>query len=188
VKARIPSGSREERLAFAREWLRRRDALPRVRFSRRRRRVLVGASALVLGVLFIALPGASLQKTLPEPAVVGLILLLVVLAWLMLLVNGSVGNFAATRGQLDERERGQRDRATAVSYRLVQAAIVIVTGYALLGTNTRVGLPVPTDAGQLMMFLMPLYFLALTLPTAVLAWTLPDPDPEPGKEAEAAAG
>jgi polyferredoxin len=186
VKARIPSGSREERLNFAYEWLRRRDALPRVRFSRRRRRVLVGAGALVLALLFIALPGASFQSTLPEPAVVGLVLLLVVLAWLMLLINGSVGNFAAQRGRLDERERAQRDRATAVSYRLVQAGIVIVTGYAMLGSSGKVGLPVPTNAGQLMMFLLPLYFLALTLPTAVLAWTLPDPDPEPVVDAEPA--
>jgi hypothetical protein len=182
VKARIPRGSRQDRLAFAHEWMRQRDALPRVRFSTRRRRIIVAAHYLLLAFLLFALPGASLLTTLPEAEVVGLILALIALAWLMLFVNGSVGNFAVRGAQLDERERAQRDRATAISYRVLQAAIVVVTGYALVGSTGKIGLPVPTNAGQLMMFLMPLYFFALTLPVAVLAWTLPDPDPEPGKE------
>jgi energy-coupling factor transporter transmembrane protein EcfT len=159
--------------------MRRRDALPRVRFSRRRRRVIVAAHYLLLAVLLVALPGASLVTSLPRVEVFGLIGLLVLLAWLMLFVNASVGNFAVRGTQLDERERAQRDRATAVAYRLLEAAIVIVTGYALVGTTWRLGLPEPSNAGQLMMFLIPIYFFALTLPIAVLAWTLPDPDPEP---------
>jgi hypothetical protein len=179
VKARIPHGTREERLAFAREWMLRRDAAPRVRFSRRRRRLIVGAHYLLLAFLFVALPGASLVSSMPEPEVVGLILAIVVLVWLLLFVNASVGNFATKGARLDERESAQRDRATAVAYRLLTAAIVVATGYAVVGSTGKVGLPVPTNAGQLMMFLMPLYFFALTLPIAVLAWTLPDPDPEP---------
>jgi hypothetical protein len=184
MKARIPRGSREERLAFAHEWMRQRDALPRVRFSTRRRRIIVAAHYLLLAFLFFALPEASLRTTLPEAAVVGLILALVALAWLLLFISASVGNFAVRGAKLDERERAQRDRATAIAYRLLEAAIVIVTGYAIVGTNWRIGLPMPVNAGQLMMFLMPLYFFILTLPVAVLAWTLPDPDPEP----EAATG
>jgi hypothetical protein len=182
VKARIPSRTREERLAFAREWMRRRDALPRVRFSRRRRRIIVAAHYLLLAFLFFALPGASLATSMPEPEVVGLILIIVLLAWLLLFINGSVGNFASRGAQLDERERAQRDRATATAYRMLEGAIVIATGYAIVGSTWRIGLPVPSNAGQLMMFLLPLYFFALTLPIAVLAWTLPDPEPEPETE------
>lgn len=182
MKARIPRGSRTERTAFAHEWMRQRGALPRVRFSRRRRRVLVAAHYLVLAVLFLAVPSASLVTELSRVQVFGLIVLLALLAWLTLMVNASVGNFAAKSAQLDERERAQRDRATAFAYRLLEAAIVLATVYAIVATTGRVGLPMPANAGQLMMFLSPLYFFALTLPIAVLAWTLPDPDPEPAAE------
>ncbi len=157
-----------------REWLDRARETPRVRFSRWRRRVLVGALYLVLAFVALALPAASLLASLSEMEVMGLILLLWILAMLMLFVTASVGSFMARGAVLDERER-----ANGIAFRLLEVAIILVTGYAIVASTGRIGLPEPTNAGQLMVFLMPIFFLALSLPPAVLAWSVPDPDPEP---------
>jgi hypothetical protein len=157
-----------------REWLDRARETPRVRFSRWRRRVLVGALYLVLAFVALALPAASLLASLSEMEVMGLILLLWILAMLMLFVTASVGSFMARGAVLDERER-----ANDIAFRLLEVAIILVTGYAIVASTGRIGLPEPTNAGQLMVFLMPIFFLALSLPPAVLAWSVPDPDPEP---------
>jgi hypothetical protein len=162
-----------------REWLDRARETPRVRFSRWRRRVLVGALYFVLAFVALALPAASLLASLSEMEVMGLILLLWILAMLMLFVTASVGSFMARGAVLDARERAERDRANGIAFRLLEVAIILVTGYAIVASTGRIGLPEPTNAGQLMVFLMPIFFLALSLPPAVLAWTVPDPDPEP---------
>jgi hypothetical protein len=161
------------------EWLERAREAPRVRFSRRRRRVLVSAFYLVLAFLAFALPAVSLRTSLPEAVVAGLILLLWALAMLMLFVTASVGSFMVRGAVLDERERAQRDRASGIAFRLLEVAVVLATTYAIVASTGKVALPVPTNPGQLMVFLLPLFFFALSLKAAALAWTVPDPDPEP---------
>ena len=134
MKARIPSGTREKRLPFDEDWMQQRDALPRVRYSRVRRRLLVAASYVLFVSCFI---GMSIGRLL----------------------------------------------STAIAYRVIQGAIVIVTLYAILGGTAKFGLPMPSNSGQWMLLLMPLYFLALGLPRSVLAWTLRDAEP-PEREPE----
>jgi hypothetical protein len=41
----------------------------------------------------------------------------------------------------------------------------------------KLGLPMPSTAWQLLLLLIPLGWLATSLPQSVLAWTLPDPEP-----------
>jgi MFS family permease len=187
VKARIPPqlppGTRAERVAFVREWMAQAQrAKPSVRFSRRRRRVLVAALYLLVAAALVALPGASDAVPSPRPQVFGVILIALLLIGVYLGVFASVGNFAVRGAVLDERERAQRDRATAIAYRVLGVMIVVATFYAILANTHRLGLPIPTDAGELVAFMIPLYFAVLSLPAAVLAWTLPDPDPEPEAE------
>jgi hypothetical protein len=183
IPPRLPQGTQAEKLAFVREWTRQAQlAKPRIRFSRRRRRILVAALYLVVATALIAVPSTARIQALPAGEVFGLIFLAVLLTGIYLLVMYSVGNFVDRGAQLDERERAQRNGATAIAYRVLEVAIVVATFYAIAASTLRVGLPVPTNGGQLVTFMIPLYFSVLSLPGAVLAWTLPDPDPEPGAE------
>jgi hypothetical protein len=183
IPPRIPPGTRAEKVTFVREWMRQAEqAKPRFRFSRRRRRVLVAALYLVVAAALIAVPSTARIQSIPPAEVFGLIFLAVLLTGIYLLVIYSVGNFVDRGAQLDERERAQRNGATAIAYRVLEIAIVVATFYAIVASTTKLGLPVPTNGSELVTFMIPLYFSVLSLPGAVLAWTLPDPDPEPSAE------
>lgn len=180
MKARIPPGTREERIAFMHGLVREAQlARLRVKYSRRQRRTLVAIFYVLVAGMVVILPGEATASKVGVSEHVGVLLLMVAPPLLLTIISGAVGGLAPRKHLLDERERAQRDRATAVGYRLLSVAVVISTVYAMVGITKQFALPLPSTAAQLFVFLVPLYFLALSLPVAVLAWTLPDPEPGP---------
>jgi hypothetical protein len=194
MKARIPPGTRAERVDFARdERIRQQQlALPILRMSRVRRRVAVVVLYLLLVATAIVLrvgPGTwttgwSDLMTLAAKGFAAVALLVVVLATLVgaqvvvfIVISYSIHRWTTGIETLDERERTERDRATVVAYKLLSVAVVVLTFYAIAAAGHN-GLPVPTTGWQLLMFLLPLYSAVITLPTAMLAWRLPDPEPD----------
>jgi hypothetical protein len=193
MKARIPQGTRAEPVDFAGESIRQQQlALPILRMSRVRRRVAVVVLYLLLVATAIVLrvgPGTwtagwSDLTTLAAKGFAAVALLVVVLATLVgaqvvvfLLISYSIHRWTTGIETLDERERTERDRATVVAYKLLGVVVVVLTFYAIAAAGHN-GLPVPTTGWQLLMFLLPLYSAVITLPTAMLAWRLPDPEPD----------
>jgi hypothetical protein len=194
MKARIPPGTRAERVDFARdERIRQQQlALPILRLSRVRRRVAVVVLYLLLVATAIVLrvgPGTwttgwSDLMTLAAKGFAAVALLVVVLATLVgaqvvvfIVISYSIHRWTTGIETLDERDRTERDRATVVAYKLLSVAVVVLTFYAIAAAGHN-GLPVPTTGWQLLMFLLPLYSAVITLPTAMLAWRLPDPEPD----------
>jgi hypothetical protein len=93
-----------------------------------------------------------------------------------MLLNYSVRGLLLGDAFVDERERVLRDRATALAYRILTGAVAFLSFYVILALIWKVGLPVPSTAMQLLLALIPLGWLATSLPQSVLAWTLPDPE------------
>jgi hypothetical protein len=182
MKREIPKGSRAERRAFFQGWVRERRAdEPGVRLSRGQRRLIVVALYLLLLATVSALAGG------PEgmgrwPSVLGagpvsyLIWLVTAQFTCFLLLTYSVRGLLLGNAYIDERERELRDRATAVAYRVLTGALAFVGLYFLVAFIFKVGLPVPSTAFQLILLLMPLGWIATSLPQSVLAWTLADPE------------
>ena len=193
MKARIPQGTRAEPVDFAGERIRQQQlALPILRMSRVRRRVAVVVLYLLLVATAIVLrvgpgnwtAGWSDLTTLAAKGFAAVALLVGVLATLVgaqvvvfLVISYSIHRWTTGIETLDERERTERDRATVVAYKLLSVAVVVLTFYAIAAAGHN-GLPVPTTGWQLLMFLLPLYSAVITLPTAMLAWRLPDPEPD----------
>jgi hypothetical protein len=95
---------------------------------------------------------------------------------LSMLLNYSVRGLLLGNAYIDERERELRDRATAVAYRILTGAIGFISVYVIVAALFKLGLPVPSTAMQLLLALLPMGWLATSLPQSVLAWTLPDPE------------
>jgi hypothetical protein len=93
------------------------------------------------------------------------------------LLNYSVRGLLLGNEYIDERERELRDRATARAYRILTGVLGLITFYVIVTAMFKVGLPTPATAWQLLLALIPLGWLATSLPQSVLAWTLPDPEP-----------
>jgi uncharacterized RDD family membrane protein YckC len=183
MKREIPRGSRAERKAFALGWIRqRRVDEPGVRLSRFRRRLVVIALYLLLLATVSALAGGP-EGMGTWPSVLGagpvsyLIWLFTLQFVCFMLLNYSVRGLLLGNDYIDERERELRDRATSVAYRVLTGALVFVSLYVTVAMLFKVGLPIPTTAWQLLLALIPLGWLATSLPQSVLAWTLPDPEP-----------
>jgi hypothetical protein len=182
MKRQIPAGTRAERKAFMRGWIRERRAdEPSVRLSRGRRRVIVVGLYLLLLATVSALAGGP-EGMGKWPSVLGagpvsyLIWLFTAQVTCFLLLTYSVRGLLLGNAYIDERERELRDRATARAYRILTGALAFVGLYFMLAVIFRVGLPVPSTAFQLVLLMIPLGWLATSLPQSVLAWTLPDPD------------
>jgi hypothetical protein len=92
-------------------------------------------------------------------------------------LNYSVRGLLVGNAHIDERERELRDRATAAAYRILTGALAVISLYAIVASLFNLGLPMPSTAWQLLLLLIPLGWLATSLPQSVLAWTLPDPEP-----------
>jgi hypothetical protein len=182
MKRKIPAGSRAERTAFMRGWVRERRAdEPSVRLSRGRRRLIVVGLYLLLLATVSALAGApgAMPSVLGATPVSYLIWLAAGQLTCFMLLNYSVRGLLLGNDYIDERERELRDRATAVAYRILTGAVGVISLYPIAGVIFHVGLPLPSTALQLLLALIPLGWLATTLPQSVLAWTLPDPEPRP---------
>jgi hypothetical protein len=179
MKTQLPEGSRAVRKAFMRLWMReRRAAEPGVRLSRVRRRVIVAGLYLLLLATVSALAGGpgDMPSVLGATPATYLIWLLVAQLTCFLLLSYSVRGLLLGDAYIDERERELRDRATTVAYRILSGALAFVSFYVIAAMLFKLGLPIPTSAGQLLILLIPLGWLATSLPQSVLAWTLPDPE------------
>jgi hypothetical protein len=182
MKSEIPTGSRAERKAFALGWIRQRRAEePGVRLSRGRRRLIVVALYLLLLATVSALAGGP-EGMGRMPSVLGagpvsyLIWLFTAQFTCFLLLTYSVRGLMLGNAYIDERERELHDRATAVAYRILTGAIGFVSLYVIIALLFKLGLPIPSTAWQLLLALIPVGWLATSLPQSVLAWTLPDPE------------
>lgn len=179
MKREIPTGSRAKRIAFARGWIRERRAdEPAVRLSRGRRRLIVVGLYLLLLATVSALAGGpgAMPSILGIPPVTLLIWLVTAQLTCFMLLNYSVRGLMLGNAYIDERERELRDRATAVAYRVLSGALAFISLYVIVALMFKLGLPIPSTAWQLLLLLIPLGWLATSLPQSVLAWTLPDPE------------
>jgi hypothetical protein len=181
MRREIPKGGRAARIAFARGWIRERRAdEPGVRLSRGRRRLIVAGLYLLLLATVSALSGGpadALPSILGITPVTYLIWLVTAQLTCLMLLNYSVRGLLLGNAYIDERERELRDRATAVAYRILTGAVALISLYAIVALLFKLGLPMPSTAWQLLLLLIPLGWLATSLPQSVLAWTLPDPEP-----------
>lgn len=78
--------------------------------------------------------------------------------------------------RLDERQRAVRDRAFRCGYALLGGAVVLAASYLALALDF--GWPLPRSAGAIQLVIWTVVVATTTIPTAVLAWTEPDPDPD----------
>jgi MFS family permease len=180
MKPEIPPGSRAERKGFALGWIGQRWAEePGVRLSRGRRRLIVAGLYLLLLATVSALasgPGAMPTFLGLTPATF-LIWLFTLQFVCFMLLDYSVRGLLLGNAYIDERERELRDRATAVAYRILTGTIGFISLYVIVALMFKLGLPIPSTAWQVLLALIPLGWLATSLPQSVLAWTLPDPEP-----------
>jgi hypothetical protein len=180
MKREIPTGSRSERRAFARMWIReRRVDEPGVRLSRGQRRLIVVGLYLLLLATVSALAGGpgAMPSILGATPVSYLIWLFAGQFTCFMLLNYSVRGLLLGNEYIDERERELRDRATARAYRILTGVLGLISFYVIVTAMFKLGLPTPATAWQLLLALIPLGWLATSLPQSVLAWTLPDPEP-----------
>jgi hypothetical protein len=183
MKRQIPTGSRAERRSFMQAWVRERRAdEPGVRLSRGQRRLIVVGLYLLLLATVSALAGGpegigSMPSILGAGPVAYLIWLATAQITCFLLLTYSVRGLLLGNAYIDERERELRDRATARAYRILNGALALVGLYVIVAFVFKVGVPIPSTAQQLLLLLIPLGWLATSLPQSVLAWTLPDPEP-----------
>ena len=180
MKRQIPTGSRAERKAFALGWIRERRAdEPGVRLSRHRRRLIVAGLYLLLLATVSALAGGpgAMPSVLGATPVTYLIWLFAAQFTCFMLLNYSVRGLLLGNDYIDERERELRDRATARAYRILTGVLGFISLYVIVTAMFKLGLPTPATAWQLLLALIPLGWLATSLPQSVLAWTLPDPEP-----------
>jgi hypothetical protein len=96
-----------------------------------------------------------------------------------LVLTYSVGGLNKRDSSLDERERSQRDHATAFAYKILVVFMATVTVTAIVATTVFGWVPRLNPAVGLVPFLVPFIWFVGTLPMAVMAWMLPDPDPSP---------
>ncbi len=170
MNARIPPVTREE-IAYPKSVMRQnRLSGPNVRFSRALRRGAVVGLYVSLGVLlsvnaFLSLPGPLLAVPF-------------VFFFFVVLSVGGLGMWTG-RDRLDERESYLDDHATANAYKVVAVAVILLALYLGLVYFFKAGLPLPSTSRDLLNIVVPLFYLVITLPRAILAWTLPDPVRDP---------
>ena len=177
----IPAASPAERLAYAREWVhvKQQIAGPSVRFSRPTRRVLVAAMYTILAASpFVFLRYVSIAYP-DKPAFLILLGFGILEPLLWTVVSFSVPSSERRKSaELDERERAQRDGARAAAFRVITAIVAVSALYFPFASEFKHGFPMPSSFNEVFALLLPFLWLVITLPTAILAWTLPDPAPE----------
>jgi hypothetical protein len=170
MTTRIPPVTRDE-IAYRKALVRQnRLSGPSVRFSRALRRGAVVGLYVSLGLLLTV----NVFVSLPGP-------LLVVPFVFFFIVVFSVGGLGMWTGRdrLDERESYLDDHATANAYKVVAVAVILLAAYLGLVYFFKAGLPLPSTSRDLLNLVIPLFYLVITLPRAILAWTLPDPVRDP---------
>jgi uncharacterized membrane protein YidH (DUF202 family) len=181
MKAKLPRGTRAEQVEFARNLMRQQQLeTPSIRMTRAKRRAAVAALYLLVAatVSWLAalatnvVPVSSKALAVQDFLLAGQVVVFGVLTY-------SVGGLNKRDSSLDERERSQRDHATAFAYKILVAVVATVTFTAIVANTVFGWMPRLNPAVGLMPFLVPLVWFVGTLPMAVMAWTLPDPDPSP---------
>jgi hypothetical protein len=159
--------------------LRQQLELSKVKLSRTKRRIVV--CGLYLGLIATTLwLGALTANWLSGNKATAILYFLgaVQIAFYVVLTF-SVGDMNNVLLKLDERERAQRDRATALAYRILMVFIAVASSIAIVASTTLHWPVAPKPDFGLSAYLVPLIWFVASLPMAVLAWTLPDPDPDP---------
>lgn len=150
-------------------------------FSREGRRILAIFASLGIAATLYAVFGLEQGYVLVEGGlramIVGGLAIVTLVAWLFLYrFRASLAQ--ASDDRLDERQVQVRDRAYLDSYRIL--AGLVVAGLLLLGILPQIaGHPVALSFDVVLPFLLGAILYALLIPSAVVAWTEPEPVPEP---------
>ena len=178
MKVKLPQGTRAEKVEFARN-LRRQDELerPHIKMTRTKRRVVVAAllSFVIAELAWLAALVANLAGGNKATAI--LYFLAGAQALCFVVLTYSVGDLTQ-KPDLDERERAQRDHATASAYKIL--GLVVAFGFlgAIIANGVFQWAPAFRPDLPLSAYLLPFAWLVASLPMAVIAWTLPDPVPD----------
>ena len=164
MTAQLPNGTRAERVAFARRWIReRRAGEASVRLSQVLRRLIVVGLYVLLAATVSALAAGTAKVAI---AIVVALVVGQVICYLLL--NYAVRAVFAGHWLLDERERELRYHAATIGYVILATTVGLMTGFAIFAPHLNFALP------NLLLALIVLSWLAFSLPQAVFAWTLPD--------------
>jgi hypothetical protein len=177
MSAGNPPRTPAEEIAYTMEVIRQQaEVRSKVRFSRMKRRLAVAGLYLELAATVAWLVALSTNTVSGSKSGAALSFLIALQTIFFVVLTYSVGDLTKRNAALDERERAQRDHATALAYKIL-SAVVVVGGLSAIAANgvLKWGSVSNTDIE----LLVPLMWFTVSLPMAVLAWTLPDPEPDP---------
>lgn len=175
---KLPPGTRAERVAYARGLMQQDEmARPTLRLTRSRRRFAVVGTYSFLAALLVTY-SAWFSRSPDQPVfILWSCAALIALPLCFAVVDYAVGGFLSKRDAvLDERERALRDHAAATAYRVLGTLVAVGAFYVIFALNVQWA-PLPRSFREAVPYAAALIWLVTTLPKAILAWTLPDPEP-----------
>jgi hypothetical protein len=181
MKAKLPPGTRAEKVEYARNLMRQQQLeTPTIRLRRTKRRVTVAGLYVVIAATVAWLVALAANVVSGNKAFAVLYFLLGVQAIFFVVLTYSVGMLNKGDASLDERERSQRDHATALAYKILGLVVAALTIALIPASDVFHWVPkLNVELGpSLVPFVLPFLWFMGSLPMAVMAWTLADPDPE----------
>ena len=128
MNAKLPPGTRAEQVEFARNLMRRQQLeTPTIRMSRAKRRVAVASLYLIVAATVVWLAGIAANVVSGGKVIAILYFFLSAQAIAFAVLTFSVGGLNRGDSSLDERERSQRDHATAFAYKVLGVVIAGLT-------------------------------------------------------------
>lgn len=178
MKPELPQGTRAEKVAFARSLYRQHQlGRAKVKMARTKRRWVVAGLAVVIALTVAGQLAVGLS-ILPEGKALGVLwALLGVQAIFFVVLTYAVGNLTQLDWVLDEREQAQRDRAMAIAYRILMVVLALVA-IAVLTADLAHFRPIQTSQVGVPAYVGQALWVVFSLPLGVMAWTLPDPEPD----------
>ncbi|MEU4834721.1 hypothetical protein [Streptosporangium sp. NPDC023615] len=157
------------------------DYLPGWYATRRRRRLLAAAAAFGVSLFWVDAAVAWISGPGDGPVLVNIVLLtislIVYLPAVSLLNVATRGVVELSEGDLDERQVGERLRATALAHRIMTGVLITLLVVVLV-----VGIPQKREffmpGGALVLLTIALFMTHFVLPLIVSGWRLPDPPPD----------
>ena len=181
MKGTLPPGTRAEQVEFARRLMRRQElGHSHVRLTRTQRRLAVTGLLLFLFATLGWLLALAANIVTGNKALATLYFLLGAQALCFVVLTYSVGDLN-NKPNLDERERALRDHAKALAYNILMVVVALGSIAAIFADTQLHWLPAPRPYMGMTAYLAPFIWLVAGLPMAVMAWTLPDPEPAPGR-------